>query len=273
MMFEEYYDYTENLLVKQHEVSAIITHPVIKGEVREHFLKEVIEKIFPDDIKFYRGFISYDITDQNQIDLFVKRKAAMTMNFGNHVGIHPDDCVFMIEVKSTATGTDIKDFNERSRKLKHQCADKQPLCGMFCYKVDLKKTTTLERFGYSYNEDAEMYVTDEDLELQYPYIDFFVCIDQTPFTEDHTGTNEMFLRKDSSLLSDGSYDLSENLPAIKDFLAMIKAILKNESQPTNVHTFASPSSQNTVQSLQKSAHFSLLKRISKFFSYALKRKK
>ena len=261
-MFAEYFDYTENLLVKQHEVSDIITHPVIKGEVREHFLKEVIEKIFPDDIKFYRGFVAYDITDQNQIDLFVKRKAAMTMNFGNHVGIHPEDCVFMIEVKSTATGTDIKDFNERARKLKQQCVSNKPLCGMFCYKVDLKKTTTLERFGYKYDEEAVMYVTDDDLILIYPYIDFFVCVDQTPFPEDHTGSNEMFLRKDSSLLSDGSYDLSENFPAIKDFLTMIKAILQNESQPITSRTVAN--SQNTIPNQSQQIQISIPRRILNF---------
>jgi hypothetical protein len=272
MMFEEYYDYTENLLVAQHEVSSIITHPLVKGEVREHFLKEVIEKTFPDDIKFHRGLIAYDKTDQNQIDLFVKRKGAQVMNFGNHICIHPDECILMIEVKSTATGTDIKDLNERARKIKHQCASEQPLCGMFCYKADMKKTTTLERFGYTYNEDAEMYVMDEDLELKYPYIDFFVCIDQSLFAEDHTGTNEIFLRKDSSLLSDGSYDLSENLPALKDFLAMIQAILKNESPPTKAHTLVSPTSQRTNQSLQESVLFSIPKRISKYFFQRFKKK-
>lgn len=271
-MFAEYFDYTENLLVKQHEVSDIITHPVIKGEVREHFLKEVIEKMFPEDIKFYRGFVAYDITDQNQIDLFVKRKAAMTMNFGNHVGIHPEDCVFMIEVKSTATGNDIKDFNERARKLKQQCLADKPLCGMFCYKVDLKKTTTIERFGYIYDEDASMYAKDDEIELEYPFIDFFVCIDQTPFTDDHTGTNELFLRKDSSLLSDGSYDLSENFPAIKDFLTMIKAILKNETQISSSATSITDSIQTAPKITSRSSS-SIAASIAGFFQNILRIKK
>ena len=225
-MFREFYEYTANLLVAQHKVSDVITHPVIKGEVREHFLKEIIEKTFPDDIKFHRGLIAYDQTDQNQIDLFIKRKGAQTMNFGNHICIHPDDCIMMIEVKSSATGSDLKDFNLRAKKIKEQCeTNKPPVCGLFCYKMALEKITALERFGYHYDDESVMYLQDEELILQYPYIDFFVCIDQSPYP-DFTGTNEFFLRKDTSLTSTGGYDLSENFPAIKDFLRMMQGIIK-----------------------------------------------
>jgi hypothetical protein len=96
---------------------------------------------------------------------------------------------------------------------------------MFCYKIDILKTTLLERFSYVYDKEFEIYTVDGNKEFEYPHIDFLVCIDQTEF-DDFTGTSEFFLRKDTSEQSDGSYDLSENLPALKDFLNMIKGVLK-----------------------------------------------
>jgi hypothetical protein len=221
-MFLEYYEYTENLLVAQHGVSHIISHPVVKGEIREHFLKEVIEKTFPGDINLYRGLVSADPTDQNQIDLFVKRRGAQTMNFGNHFCIHPEDCMLMVEVKSAASGKDIADFNLRAKKIKTQCVDNKPLCGMFCYKINLQKDTLLKRFGYEFNEDAVAHIINDELPIDYPHLDFIVNIDQD-VEEEVVGTNQVFLRKDTA---ESGFVLSHQYPVIKEFLGMIQSLLR-----------------------------------------------
>jgi len=226
MKFEEYFQYTEKLLNAQSTVAEVIQHLGIRGKVREYFLKDIIEKHFGNRIKIDRGIINLDNREfEGQTDLILTKKYALVAAFTpEDIGINADDCKMIIEVKSNATGNDIKAFNNRAKTIKQNCTDSIPLCGMFCYKISILKTTLLERFGYYFDEEAQMYLIDGNVSLDYPFIDFFVCIDQTEFN-DHTGTSEFFLRKNTAVDSDGSYDLSENLPSLHDFLNMIQGLL------------------------------------------------
>jgi hypothetical protein len=226
MNFKEYFHYTEKLLNAQSDVAEIIEHLPTRGKVREYFIKEIIEKHF-GSIKVHRGVVNLDNEEnEGQIDLILTSNDALIAAFTpEDIGVNAEDCKMVIEVKTNATSADIEAYNKRAKIIKQSCLETSPLCGMFCYKIDILKTTLLERFGYIYDEDAKMYLTYQELDFKYPFIDFFVCIDQSEF-EDFTGSSEFFLRKDTSEFSDGSYDLSENLPALKDFLKMIKGILR-----------------------------------------------
>lgn len=228
MNFKEYFHYTEKLLNAQSNVAEVIDHLPTRGKVREYFVKEIIEKHFNNRITISRGVVNLD-NDENegQVDLILTNDYALVAAFTpEDIGVNAEDCKMVIEVKTNATSADIDAFNKRSKTIKQNCIETTPLCGMFCYKIDILKTTLLERFSYVYDKEFEIYTVDGNREFEYPHIDFFVCIDQTEF-DDFTGTSEFFLRKDTSELSDGSYDLSENLPALKDFLKMIKGILKH----------------------------------------------
>lgn len=227
MRFEEYFHYTEKLLNAQSDVAEVIQHLGIRGKVREFFVKEIIEKHFNNKITISRGVVNLDNEEnEGQVDLILTNDYALVAAFTpEDIGVNAEDCKMVIEVKTNATSADIDAFNKRAKTIKQNCLETTPLCGMFCYKIDILKTTLLERFGYVYDKEFEIYTQDGNKELLYPHIDFFVCIDQTEF-EDFTGTSEFFLRKDTSELSDGSYDLSENFPALKDFLNMIKGILR-----------------------------------------------
>jgi hypothetical protein len=226
MNFKEYFHYTEKLLNAQSNVAEIIEHLPTRGKVREYFIKEIIEKHF-GGIKVHRGVVNLDNEEiEGQIDLILTNEDALIAAFTpEDIGVNAEDCKMVIEVKTNATSADIDAFNKRAKTIKQYCIDTTPMCGMFCYKIDILKTTLLERFGYAYDKEFEIYTVDGNKEFQYPHIDFFVCIDQTEY-DDFTGTSEFFLRKDTSEQSDGSYDLSENLPALKDFLNMIKGVLK-----------------------------------------------
>lgn len=227
MKFPEYFHYTEKLMNAQSDVAEVIQHMGIRGKVREYFVKEIIEKHFPGRIRIDRGIINLDnINDEGQIDLFLLHNDALVAGFTpEDTGANAEDCKMIVEVKTNATSADIEAFNKRARTIKQFCLERKPLCGLFCYKIDILKTTLLERFGYYFDEEAQMYLQDGNTTFEYPYIDFFVCIDQTEF-DDHTKSSEFFLRKNTAEDSDGSYDLSEQLPALEDFLKMIKGLLR-----------------------------------------------
>lgn len=229
MSFKEYFTYTSKLLNAQSDVAEVIQHMPTRGAVREYFIKDIIEKHFKGaNLEILRGVVYLDNENsEGQIDLILPHKNAINASFTpEHIAYNAEDCKIILEVKTNATTDDFKAFNSRAKFIKENCLDRQPLCGIFCYKINLKKTTILERFGYEYDYDALMYRQNEEYEIDYPFIDFVVCIDQEEF-EDHTNTTQFFIRKDSSEFSTGDYDLSENLPSVEDFIKMIKGVLDN----------------------------------------------
>ncbi len=228
MKFKEYFTYTSKLLNAQSEVAEVIQHMPTRGAVREYFIKDIIEKHFRGkNLEILRGVVNLDnVADEGQIDLILPHANAINASFTpEHIAYNAEDCKLILEVKTNATTDDFKSFNNRAKSIKANCLDRQPLCGMFCYKINLLKTTILERFGLDYDEDALMYIQNDDTEIDYPFIDFVVCIDQAEF-EDHTNTTQFFIRKDSSEFSTGTYDLSENFPSVEDFIKLIKSILE-----------------------------------------------
>ena len=57
MVFDEFHKYTENLIQAQYVVSEIIEHELTKGEVREEFVMDTIQRGFGNDINLKRGFL------------------------------------------------------------------------------------------------------------------------------------------------------------------------------------------------------------------------
>jgi len=86
-----------------------------------------------------------------------------------------------------------------------------PLCGLFCYNTVLKKETILKRFGWVYDKDLERWEENTSLNIEYPNIDFIICIACLEEGEGQT-EKQFFLIKDKI---SGKYILQLDYPIIK----------------------------------------------------------
>ena len=109
-MFTEYYHYTERLLSVQYDVSEMIKHSLTRGEVREYFLKDVIEKTFNNSLELQRGILDIGEEYDSQIDLAILREKTISPKIGDKTLIDPENCLMILEVKSNAKGKEMTDF-------------------------------------------------------------------------------------------------------------------------------------------------------------------
>ena len=210
-MFNEFNQYSENLLLAQYDVSDIIKHEVIKGEVREDFLIDVLKSRFTPAPSFHKGTISDGTIQAGQIDIMLCKPNTQIYKLGSQVIISPDNCLCLIEVKGNARGNDIRDFNSKVSKIKDMNATHYPLFGMFCYKVNLKPKTILNRFGFTFNEEMDI-CYDDGQQITYPEIDFFVSLDER---------RHLFLRKKF----DGRFVRLVNFPIIQNIFDLIQSLI------------------------------------------------
>ncbi|MEO6037157.1 MAG: DUF6602 domain-containing protein [Saprospiraceae bacterium] len=223
---EQYMEYCETLLMAQFNVSKLIDHPRWQGDVREEFLMDLVTKLFNGACKLEKGFLYVDADTHDQdMDIFVRRKNAVGHPFGQASGMSPEDTHLIIEVKSTAEKDHLAELNDKIDKIQQQCEQERPYVGMFCYKMGFAKQNMLRWFGYRYDRAGKMYVKDDSLTLEYPFIDFFICIDRT---DKAAAANQVFIQKNNQ--HDGTYILSYNYPLMNDFVRMLQGIL-NQNMP------------------------------------------
>ena len=146
-LFEHYHSYSQNLLLAQHDVSEIIKHNLTRGEVREDFIIDYLYKSVQGCREYLkRGFINFGEEEPSgQADILLIKKFAEIIEMGNrgNVIVNPEDCLMVVEVKSTLTGTYLNDFNTEAQAIKN--ANPNIVCGMFAYKADLEKKTIMNR--------------------------------------------------------------------------------------------------------------------------------
>jgi len=103
--FDQYHNYCQNLLLAQHEVSEIIKHNLTKGEVREDFIINYLCKTIQGaESHIKRGFVNLKDKDlSGQADILLIKKYTEKIDLGNrgNVIINPEDCLMIIEIKST----------------------------------------------------------------------------------------------------------------------------------------------------------------------------
>lgn len=230
--FEQYHHYSQNLLLAQHEVSEIIKHSLTRGEVREDFIIQYLCKTINDcDEYLKRGFVSLGVDEQSgQADILLIKKFAETINFSNtsNIIVNPADCLMVIEVKSTLTGTYLNDFNREAQRIKK--ANPTVVCGMFAYKAELEKKTIMKRFGYYYDNATHTYFDSENdpLPTFYPYIDFILLLDKLEGDEseddlEFQGRSQLFLRK--TITEDARYFKGAYDPVVRNLVALIRSLL------------------------------------------------
>jgi len=211
VIFNEFNQYSENLLLAQYDVSDIIQHELTKGEVREDFLIDILKSRFEPAPNFHKGTISDGNIQAGQIDIMLCRTNTEIFRLGSQAIIRPDNCLCLIEVKGNARGNDIRDFNSRISKIKNMNATHYPLCGIFCYKVNLQPKTILNRFGFAFTKKMDTWY-DDGRQIVYPEIDFFVSLDER---------QHLFLRKKYN----GRFVQLVNFPIIQNVFDLIQSLI------------------------------------------------
>ena len=230
--FEQYHHYSQNLLLAQHEVSEIIKHNLTRGEVREDFIIQYLTKSIQGCAEFLkRGFINLGELEQSgQADILLVKRFAELVDIGNrdNVIVNPDDCLMVIEVKSTLSGTYLNDFNTEAKTIKE--ANQNVVLGMFGYKPTMEKKTIMKRCGYDYDSATKTYFDSVKVPLPtfYPYIDFILLLDKVEENETEEdleiqGRNQLFMRK--SVEIDARYFKGTYDPVIRNLVGLVRSLL------------------------------------------------
>jgi len=138
MLFDEFDQYSQNLLLAQYDIAEIIQHELTKGEVREDFLIHILQSRFEPSPVFYKGTVSDGNNQAGQLDIMLCRPNCQIVRLGNQAILRPDDCLCLLEVKGNATGNDIQIFDGRVQRIRQMQAESFPLCGIFCYKLSVR---------------------------------------------------------------------------------------------------------------------------------------
>ncbi|XLQ20178.1 MAG: DUF6602 domain-containing protein [Candidatus Moraniibacteriota bacterium] len=225
-MLRKYDEYIQNLLIAQYEVSETIEHKLTRGEVREDFLKEVIIKRLPR----YRA-INGVIVDENgkqspQCDCILLDANAPTRKIGNQEIVDIRDVLFVIEIKSNATGGDLKKYDKdiaRIKGMKH-VNDKMKFI-LFAYKVDLKHKTVLKRFHWEIDNSTGViyYLKDENGgKEEYSNIDILLSLDRTcDLREKPDESKEFLMRKIDNGKGQLEYFYDKNHPTMAQLFAIL----------------------------------------------------
>ncbi|ADK06910.1 TPA: DUF6602 domain-containing protein [Bacillus anthracis] len=213
--FKEFDQYIEKLLYLQYKASEIIKHQGVKGQVRESFLVEQIQSNFPYVCITQGGeLLNENGTEQSgELDIIFYRKNTRTLSMGKAKLVEIRDCTMYIEVKSNATHIDLKNFNRKIEEINQMCSENhRPTAGLFCYTISIKEENFIKKFGYKFDKELDAYVLDPTLNLQFPNIDFVICIDDE-------NSKYFFLIKDQI---NKQYMLYKSPPVIQYFILFLK---------------------------------------------------
>jgi hypothetical protein len=187
MRFDEFDQYSENMLMAQYDVSDIISHELMKGEVREDFLISTLESCSDPKPILVKGTISDGVLDAGQLDIILCRSHAHIRRMGTQCYVEKNDCLCVIEVKGNCTGKDLKKAEQKARVIRDMRGENTPLYGVICYKAALEEKTILNRFGYTFEAASGTFfdaasIPHEDPDnwrnLEYPTLDFFGCLEE-----------------------------------------------------------------------------------------------
>jgi hypothetical protein len=224
MKFAEFDQYSENLLMAHYDVSEIISHELMKGEIREDFLITTLESCSEPKPYLVRGTLSDGDDDAGQLDIILCRPYSHPRKLGTQCFVSKDDALCVIEVKGNCTGTDLKKAVTKSvtiRNLKGQAA---PLYGVICYKVALDLKTIMNRFGYSFDSTNNTYFDRATIpneaeanwrKIEYPELDFFVSLEDD---------KKVFLRKYELAPGKHRFVRGVRSPLIQEVFAMMRGL-------------------------------------------------
>lgn len=169
------FEYIDELLRLQSRAVDRYNHKGVLGDAREEFVHSEI-KLRIDDLanRLHKGEIFCKDKEYGQHDIILRKKDSINPSVGGQVRINTHDCSAVIEVKTNAKLTEIRDFEEKSKQLKKSVPSL--ICGMFCYKIRGKTSTVLDRAGFKFDREYQLFEPNLD-KKQYENIDFILCLD------------------------------------------------------------------------------------------------
>lgn len=224
MKFAEFDQYSEDLLMAQYDVSEIITHELMKGEVREDFLITTLESCSDPKPKLVKGTISDGQNDAGQLDIILCRPFAHLRPLGSQCFVSKDDALCVVEVKGNCTGQDLKKAEAKAVAIQNLQGQRSPQYGVVCYKVALELNTIMKRFGYSYDAANDTYFDNATIpneaevdwrKIEYPHLDFFVSLEEN---------KKLFLRKYEISPGKSRFVRAVHPPLIKELFLMIRGL-------------------------------------------------
>lgn len=224
MKFAEFDQYSEDLLMAQYDVSEIISHELMKGEVREDFLITTLESCSDPKPKLVKGTISDGQDDAGQLDIILCRPHAHLRRIGSQCFVEKTDALCVIEVKGNCTGVDLKRAKAKAAVIQSLQGQDSPQYGLVCYKVALELKTIMARFGYSYDAANQTFFDNATIpneaevdwrKIDYPELDFFVSLEEN---------KKVFLRKYE--VSPGKFRFIRTVqsPLIKELFSMTRGL-------------------------------------------------
>jgi hypothetical protein len=109
--------YYEELLRAQYKVSEEIQQKLPRGTIREDFLRDLVLKR-RENLRGKKGIVSKGGTQSGECDLIFYEASATVNPIGDQILIEPEHCKLVLEIKSNATGKDLKKSNKNFQKIK-----------------------------------------------------------------------------------------------------------------------------------------------------------
>lgn len=222
--FDEFDQYSEDMLMAQCDISEIISHELSKGEVREDFLISTLEACSEPKPIFIKGTLSDGNNDAGQLDIVLCRPYSHLRRLGNQCYVRKSDALCVIEVKGNCTGRDLQRAESKALAIRRLRGEQGPLYGVVSYKVSLEEKTVMKRFGYSHDRETNTYYDKATLpnepevnwdNFEYPNLDFFVSLEMG---------KKIFLRKYEVKPNKERYFRSASNPLIKDLFSMVRSL-------------------------------------------------
>jgi len=233
MKFAEFDQYSEDMLMAQYDVSEIISHELMKGEIREDFLITTLSSCSEPSPYFVKGTLSDGVNDAGQLDVILCRPHSHLRKLGSQCFVSKGDALCVIEVKGNCTGKDLKKASTKSVTIRTLQGEGTPLYGVICYKVALDMKTIMNRFGYNFDSTNNTYFDSATIpneaesnwqKIVYPELDFFVSLEDD---------KKVFLRKYE--LTSGKYRFVRSVrsPLIQEVFSMMRGlwIPANQTHP------------------------------------------
>lgn len=224
MKFAEFDQYSEDMLMAQYEVSDIISHELMKGEIREDFLISTLESCSEPKPYFVKGTVSDGNRDAGQLDIILCRPHSHVRKIGGQCLVAKDDALCVIEVKGNCTGTDLRKATDKALLIKSLEGAINPLYGIVSYRVGLEFKTIMNRFGFSFDAVNRTFYDNATLpneseaewsNLEYPELDFFVSLDED---------KKVFLRKYELVPGKPRFVRSVQSPLIKELFSLMRGL-------------------------------------------------
>lgn len=201
--------YLQDILKMQYLVSNNISHRLTKGELRENFIKRLVQDEFPA-LLLRSGILCADTWQSTQGDFLWLKDGARVGNLGLY---DLDDCRMFMEIKSSATAAELRAIDEIARNLKQRYGGEVLIrVGMFCYSTSASEKTVLRKFGFTYDREIEGYNAYDQTKDKMRNVDFLFSLNISD-DQDESALPYLVVRDCS-----GSCILYKDNPVIRYFL-------------------------------------------------------